>query len=127
MTDKKLKPLKATPVIKKVTVRMPANLKRQLPMQILSDGYNMRQKSTWVVESIRSLMQNKDWEGALLSESIVSADTQDVFSIPSDLVNKINSEARRVSMEKPSLNANQSSIIRAAINRRMLGFFKLVE
>lgn len=127
MIDKRLNPLKSAPDIKKVTVRMPGALKRQLPSQILSDGYNMREKSKWVVEAVRSLMQNKEWEGALLSEVIVKTDSQDVFSMPNDLMMEINREARRISMEKPSLNANQSSIIRAAINRRMLGIFKVVE
>ncbi len=83
----------------------------------------MREKSKWVVEAVRSLLANKEWEGALLSEVVNKPDTHDVFSIPSDLVNEMAREAGRVSMEKPSLNANQSTIIRAAINRRLLGFF----
>ena len=123
MVDTSPIPLKETPKIKKVTVKMPSYLKQELPARIIQDGYYMREKSKWVVEAIRSLMANSDWEGALLSEIINKPDTHDVFSIPSDLVNEMGREARRIAMEKPSLNANQSTIIRAAMNRRMLGFF----
>jgi hypothetical protein len=124
MSEKKTKPLKLASNIKKVTVKMPGELKKILPQKILGDGYNMRQKSKWVVEAVESLICKKDWEGALLSETITKPDSQDVFSVPVELVNQINMEAARITMNQPHLKANQSSIIRAAINRRLLGFFK---
>ena len=123
MVDNAPRPIRETPKIKKVTVKMPSYLKQELPTRIIQDGYNMREKSKWVVEAVRSLLANKEWEGALLSEIMNKPDTHDVFSLPSDLVNEMSREAGRISMEKPSLNANQSTIIRAAINRRLLGFF----
>jgi hypothetical protein len=123
MVDTVPRPLREVPKIKKVTVKMPSYLKQELPTRIIQDGYNMREKSKWVVEAVHSLLANKEWEGALLSEVVNKPDTHDVFSIPSNLVNEMAREAGRVSMEKPSLNANQSTIIRAAINRRLLGFF----
>lgn len=126
MSNKKLKPLKTIPTIKKVTVKMPSETKQWLPSQILSDGYNMRQKSKWVVEAIQSLIAKEGWEGALLSEVVVKPDAQDVFSVPSELVAEMTREAGRITMQNPSLNANQSTIVRAAINRRRLGFFEKV-
>jgi hypothetical protein len=85
----------------------------------------MRQKSKWVVEAINLLFDREDWEGALLSELVIKPDSQDVFSIPDELVKKINQEAHRVAILNPSLNPNQSTIIRAAINRRiLLGYTK---
>ncbi|MCP5441075.1 MAG: hypothetical protein H6958_10750 [Chromatiaceae bacterium] len=117
------KPLKATPKIRKVTVKMPTQHKDRLPTQILADGYNMRQKSKWVSEAVESLLANPHWEGALVSEKVVKPDAVDVFSIPAELMTKVNREARRINAAHPSLNANQSTIIRAAIARRMLGFF----
>ncbi len=125
MADMIPKPLKSPPRVKKVTVKMSSELKRNLPVRILEEGYNMREKSKWVVEAVQSLLANKDWEGALLAEIISTTDAQDVFSIPSDIATEMNREARRVALDKPSLNANQSTIIRAAINRRLLGIFKL--
>jgi hypothetical protein len=107
--------------VRKVTVKLPSSLKLSLPVQILNDGYNMRQKSKWVVEAINELLSKNGWEGALLSELMVTPNTQDVFSVPEIVVNKINQEVHRVALLNPSLNASQSSIIRAAINRRMLG------
>ena len=117
-------PLKTAPKSKQVTVKMTSDLKDALPMSILNDGYNMREKSKWVVEAIKSLLSNDTWEGALLSEVSTKPDSKDVFRIPSDVLTIINKEAARVSMDDPSLKANQSSIIRAAINRRLMGFFK---
>lgn len=127
MSEKKTKPLTIASKIKKVTVKMPAELKKSLPQKILGDGYNMRQKSKWVVEAVESLIGKTDWEGALLSETITKPDSQDVFSVPVELVNQINMEAARITMNQPHLKANQSSIIRAAINRRLLGFFEKKE
>ncbi len=125
MDKKRPQAMSTSPLIRKVTVKLPSALKTSLPSRILADGYNMRQQSKWVVEAINSLMINNGWEGALISELVIKPDTQDVFSIPNDLVLKINHEAHRISLKNPSLNANQSTIIRAAINRRMLGFFEL--
>ena len=82
MSEKKTKPLTIASKIKKVTVKMPAELKKSLPEKILGDGYNMRQKSKWVVEAVESLIGKSDWEGALLSETITKPDSQDVFSVP---------------------------------------------
>jgi hypothetical protein len=110
--------------VRKITVKLPSSLKASLPVRILNDGYNMRQKSKWVVEAINAFLSNDGWEGALLSELMVTPNTQDVFSVPELVVIKINKEAHRVGISNPSLNASQSSIIRAAINRRMLGFMK---
>jgi hypothetical protein len=107
--------------VRKITVKLPSSLKLSLPVQILKDGYNMRQKSKWVVEAINELLSRNGWEGALLSELMVTPNTQDVFSVPEIVVNKINQEVHRVALLNPSLNASKSSIIRAAINRRMLG------
>tara|TARA_R110001583_G_scaffold122747_2_gene274015 strand:+ start:5228 stop:5617 length:390 start_codon:yes stop_codon:yes gene_type:complete len=119
-------PLKMRSSIKKVTVKMPISMKAALPATVIGQGYNMRQKSQWVAEAIRSLLSGKEWEGALVSEMVSKVDSQDVFSLPSDVVALIASEIRRVSEVNLSLNANQSTIIRAAINRRTLGFFKKV-
>ncbi|MBS3952558.1 hypothetical protein GO003_023490 [Methylicorpusculum oleiharenae] len=107
--------------VRKITVKLPSSLKSSLPVRILNDGYNMRQKSKWVVEAINELLSREGWEGALLSELMIKPNAQDVFSVPESVVNKINQEAHRVALLNPSLNATQSSIIRAAINRRMLG------
>ena len=125
MVKKRPQELSTSPLIRKVTVKLPSALKFSLPSRILADGYNMRQKSKWVVEAIYSLLAKDGWEGALLSELVVKPDTQDVFSVPNELVLKINHEAHKVALNNPSLNANQSTIIRAAINRRLLGFYQL--
>lgn len=111
------------PLMRKITIKLSSELKASLPSRILKDGYNMRQKSKWIVEAIESLLKNEGWEGALLSELMITPDTQDAFSIPSDLVFRINQEIHRIGLSNPSLNANQSTIVRAAINRRLLGFY----
>lgn len=106
---------------KKVTVRMPGVLKNELPKQVLESGYNMREKSKWVAEAVVRLIERNDWEGALLSEVITKTDSQDVFSIPASVIIALDNEVRRLAPNL-SIQANRSSIIRAAINRRLLGF-----
>lgn len=127
MSDHKPKPLKMAIKTNKVTVKMPKKLKEALPGLVLSHGYNMRQKSKWVAEAVESLLSRPGWEGALLSEVIAIPDAQDVFSLPENVMTLITTEARRVTIENPSLNANQSTIVRAAINRRLMGFFNKVQ
>lgn len=124
MADRPPKRAIKTNSIHKITVALPSSLKMSLPSQILKDGYNMRQKSKWVVEAIISLISKEGWENVLLSELMVSPDAQDVYSIPEDVVAIMNKEVHRVALANPSLNVNRSSIIRAAINRRLLGFYK---
>lgn len=126
MDKNKPKPLKMRSSIKKVTVKMPSTMKSSLPGMVIGDKYNMRQKSQWVAEAVKSLISGKDWEGVLVSEMVSKVDAQDVFSLPGDLITLLTAEIRRVTELNPSLNANQSTIIRAAINRRALGFFKKV-
>jgi hypothetical protein len=121
MVDRLAQQILISNSVRKITVKLPSSLKSTLPVHILNDGYNMRQKSKWVVEAINSLLSKDGWEGALLSELMVTPNTQDVFSVPEFVVIKINQEVHRVALLNPSLNASQSSIIRAAINRRMLG------
>lgn len=122
---KKVRPLKTAAKVKKITVKLTKEDKKKLPMQILEDGYNMREKSKWVVEAVVALLKIKDWEGALMSQISTKPDDQDVFTFPSDVVEHLTHEAHRVSMERPSLKANQSTIIRAAINRRMMGLLTI--
>jgi len=108
---------------KKITVKLFKEVKKALPLHILNDGYNMREKSQWVADAIGSLISNLDWESVLLSEIDVKPDAQDAFSLPNELMLRVGIEIRRINQEHPSLDATQSSIIRAAINRRLLGFY----
>lgn len=105
---------------RRVSVRLFTGLKRSVSKQMIQDGYNLRQKSEWVAEAISALLSSSGWEGALLAETIAVTDDQDVYSMPSDIVDLINREIHRIALDNPSLNPSQASIVRAAIKRRLL-------
>lgn len=123
----KPKPLGIEAKSRKITVKMFLDVKQSLPLQIAKDGYNMREKSVWIADSVRSLMNSDGWENVLVSEIDVKPDGQDVFTMPTDLMSQMTSEIHRINVENPSLNPTQSAIVRAAINRRLLGFYKKVD
>ncbi len=120
-------PLGAESKNRKVTVRIFKEVKSALPIAIVKDGYNMRGKSLWISDAVRSMLNSAGWESVLVSELEAKPDGQDVFTIPRTLMTQIANEIRRINIEHPSLNPTQSAIIRAAINRRLLGFYKKVD
>ena len=112
---------------KKVTVKIFKDVKSALPKAIIMDGYNMRGKSRGIADAVRSMLNSKGWESVLVSELELKPDGQDVFTMPKTLMTQITSEICRINIEHPSLNPTQSAIIRAAINRRLIGFYKKVD
>ena len=109
--------------VRRISVRLSQRLKDRLPTCVTRDGYGMRGKSQWVAEAVVSLLRREGWEGALLAERVAPTDSQETFQLPADLVQRIQEEVRRVDQAHPSLHASQSTIVRAAINRRMLGIY----
>jgi len=114
--------------IKKITVKMTKKTKAEIPKAVIDDGYNLREKSKWVVAAVEDFVKKpvKDIEGALVSELLTNTlDTHDVFSLPTDLVTEINQVSAKVVLEHPGVKPSQSSIIRAAISRKLLNLDEL--
>lgn len=110
--------------VRRVSIRLSQRLKNRLPTCVTEDGYGLRGKSQWVAEAVTSLLLREGWEGALLAERVAPTDSQETFQFPADLVQRIQEEVRRVDRLYPGLYASQSTIVRAAINRRMLGIYR---
>ena len=110
----RLKPLKATPKIRKVTVKMPTQHRTDCPPQILADGYNMRQKSKWVSEAVESLLPTALGRRPGIREG-GQAGRRRCLLDSGRADDESESGGAPINAAHPSLNANQSTIIRAAI------------
>lgn len=117
--------VKSPSSVKKVTIRMPQFMRDDVHRKMIEEGYNLRQKSKWVAEAVEYLIGPSEWEGVLLSQADVEADTQDVITLPVDLHERLSLEMRRLLSSKPFLNPSLSSIIRAAIQRRCMGIHRM--
>lgn len=113
-TDKKAAPVK-------VSIRMPGTLKKKIPLAVIKDGYNFRQKSKWLEGVLAKFLARKEWQGALLSELVVKCDDHDVFSLSIGPLEELDAEIEEVVRTNKSLAASRSTVIRAAINRHLLG------
>ena len=125
MDKPKFKNVKSPSQIKKIAVRMPKYMRDEISKKMVDEGYNFRQKSKWVSEAVEYMISRPDWEGALMSQSNVDSEIQDVVTFPIELYEMVNQEVRRLISSKPFLNPSQSAIIRTAIQRRCMGIHLL--
>lgn len=90
-------------------------------MSVVKDGYNFREKSKWLENVLDIFLARNEWEGALLSELVVRSETIDVFSLSKAALQNLDLKIAEVDGRNKSLGASRSSVIRAAINRHLLG------
>ena len=108
---------------KKVTtsIKLQKNLHRRLQQRIIEDGYGMRGKSKWIIESIESLLSLSDYPTL-----VDIADDMDQFSdmisirLPEDLVIRIEKAVVHIRKQYPTIEGVKSNMIRASIMQRLL-------
>lgn len=103
------------------SIKLQKNLHRRLQQQIIEDGYGMRGKSRWIIESIESLLSLADYP-ELVDIAEDMDHLSDIVSIrmPEDLTIKIEKAIVQVRMQYPTLEGVKSNLIRASIIQRLL-------
>lgn len=106
---------------KRMVVNLPKNAGPEIHMRMVQEGYNMREKSKWVSESIETFIAMKDYrELVKMAELIDNFVKQETIYITPELEDKLNNSIIHVRKKYPALEAVQSLIVRASITRRLV-------
>ena len=103
------------------SIKLQKKLHRKLQQQIIEDGYGMRGKSKWIIESIESLLKLSDYP-TLVDIANDMDQLSDIVSIriPEDLMLRIEQAIINVRKQYPTIEGVKSNLIRASIIQRLL-------
>lgn len=108
---------------KKVTtsIKLQKNLHRRLQQRIIEDGYGMRGKSKWIIESIESLLALSDFPTLVeIAEDMDQLSDMVSIRLPEDLMIRIEKAIIQVRKQYPTIEGVKSNMIRASIMQRLL-------
>lgn len=127
--NKKFVADKSKPKRKPLSFRLPAQLKQDLALRTLSDGYGMRGKSKWVSEAILEFLKDPSWQSQVIDADMADGnDDQEVIQVDLEVKEALsqavlNAEAywrneikERIRMDREEdVNVSVAAIVRAAI------------
>ena len=103
------------------SIKLQKNLHRRLEQRIIEDGYGMRGKSKWIIESIESLLKITDYPTLVdIAEDMKELSDMVSIRLPEDLMQKLEQAIIRVRQQFPTLEGVKSNLIRASIMQRLL-------
>lgn len=104
-----------------ISVKLQKNLHRRLQKRIIDDGYGMRGKSRWIIESIESFLKLSDYPTLVdIAEDMDQLSDMLSIRIPEDLILRIEKAIVYVRKQFPTLEGVKSNLIRASIIQRLL-------
>jgi metal-responsive CopG/Arc/MetJ family transcriptional regulator len=103
------------------SIKLQKKLHHRLQQRIIEDGYGMRGKSKWIIESIESLLLLVDYP-TLVDIAEDMNQLTDIVSIrlPEDLMMKIEKAVVHVRKQFPTIEGVKSNLVRASIMQRLL-------
>lgn len=103
------------------SIKLQKKLHHRLQQRIIEDGYGMRGKSKWIIESVESLLDLADYP-TLVEIAEDMDQLTDIVSIrlPEALMLKIERAVVQVRKQYPSIEGVKSNLIRASIVQRLL-------
>ena len=103
------------------SIKLQKNLHYRLQQRIIEDGYGMRGKSKWIIESIESFLELADYP-TLVDIADDMDQLSDIVSIrmPETLMLRIEQAIIQTRKQYPSIEGVKSNLIRASIIQRML-------
>ena len=103
------------------SIKLQKKLHHRLQQRIIEDGYGMRGKSKWIIESVESLLRLADYP-TLVEIAEDMNQLTDIVSIrlPESLMMKIEKAVIQVRKQYPTLEGVKSNLIRASIVQRLL-------
>ena len=103
------------------SIKLQKNLHRRLQQRIIEDGYGMRGKSKWIIESIESLLQLSDYPTLVdIAEDMDQLSDMVSIRLPEPLMVKIEHAVFQVRKQYPKIEGVKSNLIRASIIQRLL-------
>lgn len=103
------------------SIKLQKKLHHKLQQRIINDGYGMRGKSKWIIESIETFLQLPDYPD-LVDIADDMDHLSDIISIrlPESLMVKIEKAIINVRRHYPAMEGVKSNVIRASIMQRLL-------
>lgn len=103
------------------SIKLQRKLHRRLQQRIIEDGYGMRGKSKWIIESIEDLLMLADYP-TLVDIAEDMDQLSDIISIrvPEHLMLRIEQAVVHVRKQYPTLEGVKSNLIRASIMQRLI-------
>ena len=103
------------------SIKLQSKLHHQLQKRIIEDGYGMRGKSKWIIESIESLLRISDYPTLVdIAEDMDQLSDMVSIRVPEDLMKKIENAVVQVRKQYPTIEGVKSNLIRASIVQRLL-------
>jgi len=103
------------------SIKLQKKLHRQLQQRIIEDGYGMRGKSKWIIESIESLLTLPDYPELVdIAEDMDQLNEIVSIRLPEPLVIKLEKAVVQVRKQYPTSEGVKSNLIRASIMQRLL-------
>ncbi len=103
------------------SVKLQKKLHHRLQQRIIADGYGMRGKSKWIIESIESFLELSDYPTLVdIAEDMDQLSDIVSIRIPEELMVRIEKAIIHVRKQYPSLEGVKSNLVRASILQRLL-------
>lgn len=103
------------------SIKLQKRLHHRLQQQIIEDGYGMRGKSKWIIESIESLLNLPDYPSLVhIAEDMDQLNEMVSLRLPEGLALRIEKAAVYIRKQYPMLEGVKSNLIRASIVQRLL-------
>jgi hypothetical protein len=103
------------------SIKLQKMLHFKMQQRIISDGYGMRGKSKWIIESIETFLQLPDYP-SLVDIANDMDQLKEIISIrlPESLMLKMDKAIIEVRTHYPAMEGVKSNVIRASIMQRLL-------
>jgi len=103
------------------SIKLQKKLHHKLQQQIIEDGYGMRGKSKWIIESIESLLEITDYPTLVeIAEDMDQLSDMVSIRLPETLMRRIEKAVVHVRQQYPTIEGVKSNLIRASIIQRLL-------
>lgn len=103
------------------SIKLQKKLHRRLQQRIIEDGYGMRGKSKWIIESIESLLKIDDYPTLVeIAEDMDQLSDMVSIRLPESLMVRIEQAIVEVRKQYPTIEGVKSNLIRASIMQRLL-------
>lgn len=103
------------------SIKLQKTLHRRLQQRIIEDGYGMRGKSKWIIESIESLLDISDYPTLVeIAEDMDQLSDMVSIRVPEKVMVRIEQAVVQVRKQYPTIEGVKSNLIRASIMQRLL-------
>lgn len=107
----------------KITFVLPMTLQQELKETIIRDGYDLKSKSRWVSEAIKTIIENTNLPDLVkINDEMKGFEKLESVVISKELKTQLNEAIINVRKVYPGIEGVQSRILRTAIVQRLLRF-----